>query len=280
MAAPLSNSPGTNLNITKPQQEKLEHLSHLLHLFHHRNRNQHRRAIWYRHFSTFRKELLRLLDDISALNATPETHLERSRKAKNDAVVRARVEERVRVWREVYVGKWYEAFGGLVGDGRFAVLGVVLMAVLGEVCGVVGLTQGLEEAREEEVRGVIERFGREMEMEGEIEGLVGGGEDGGGGEDVGVAVRRDEGRSVNKVENVKPTEEEANDSGRQSGTILDSSTDRPTLPDPKETANQKAEVHSEIRTSARRPSSSTKSKVVKKKRKKGDAIDDLFRGLG
>lgn len=48
------------------QQDKLvevKELQRLLYLFHHRNKNQHRRSIWWRSFANFRRELGCLLDE-------------------------------------------------------------------------------------------------------------------------------------------------------------------------------------------------------------------------
>lgn len=62
--------PGTYtlpLDLLKPSSQTrhtlLQHLR-LLHLLHHRNKNQHRRSQWFRHFSTFRREAGRACTDL------------------------------------------------------------------------------------------------------------------------------------------------------------------------------------------------------------------------
>lgn len=59
------------------------------------------------------------------------------------------------------VSKWQHAFSQLVADGRFSVLGLVLLAVLSEVCQIMGITASLEEMGQREVEKVLEEFGRE-----------------------------------------------------------------------------------------------------------------------
>lgn len=59
------------------------------------------------------------------------------------------------------VAKWWWAFSQVVADGRFAVLGVVLLAVLSDVSRKVGMVGVFEAMGEEEVRKVLEKFGRE-----------------------------------------------------------------------------------------------------------------------
>ena len=73
---------------SKNEQEALQHLSDILHLFHHRNKNQHRRSIWWRHFSNFRRQLDALVGEISGLLEVPNTHLERTRKKVKDKEMR------------------------------------------------------------------------------------------------------------------------------------------------------------------------------------------------
>lgn len=54
--------------------------------------------------------------------------------------------------------KWQHAFGQLVADGRFSVLGLVLIAILAQVGNLVGVVKELEELGECEVRKVLSEF--------------------------------------------------------------------------------------------------------------------------
>lgn len=91
-------------------------------------------------------------------------------------------------------------FSQLVADQRFGVLGIFLLAVLAQVCGIVGITAEWEEMGEVEVRKAIEAFGREMrgdENDGggggddeEVQGLLGCGENEAA-EDAGQVVSRE-----------------------------------------------------------------------------------------
>ncbi|KAF2172755.1 hypothetical protein M409DRAFT_16720 [Zasmidium cellare ATCC 36951] len=191
------------LHISQDSQSTLAHLSSLLHLFHHRNKNQHRRSIWWRHFSLLRKNLSHLSTTIDQLNTLPTTNLARTQKKRSDALLIANHEKRLVFWRDAMVPRWQRAFSQVVADGRFAVLGVVLMAVLAEVCAVVGVTVELEELGQGEVERVLEEFGREEWGEGGVMR--------GEGEDRGELVTRVEDDESEKVEmggstNSKPPE--------------------------------------------------------------------------
>jgi ribonuclease MRP protein subunit RMP1 len=151
------------------QTTDLQHLHALMHLLHHRNHNQHRRSTWYRHFNNFRRHLGSVLEYLTSLNHVPTTNLARHRKKAEDEALRLRIQQTLSFWRDVLVPKTQHAFGQLLADGRFAVLGVVLTAILGHVCRVFGLISVYEELGEEETRKAIEQFA--AEGWGEDEGL-------------------------------------------------------------------------------------------------------------
>ena len=64
------------------------------------------------------------------------------------------------------MGKWARAFSQVVADGRFSVLGLVVLACLAGVCRVVGVLEGLEVLGQREVERVLEEFGGEVWGEG------------------------------------------------------------------------------------------------------------------
>ncbi|KAK4501657.1 hypothetical protein PRZ48_007466 [Zasmidium cellare] len=225
-------------NLSQESQSTLTHLSSLLHLFHHRNKNQHRHSIWYRHFSLFRKQLNHLNNSITTLNTVPTTNLARTQKKRTDAVLIAHHAKRMDFWRDVMVPKWQHAFSQVVADGRFAVLGVVLLAVLAEVCGVVGISVELEELGQGEVEKVLEQFGREEWGKNGV--MV-------EGEDRGEVISReedDEPKAEVKKEASKPAE---------------------TTPTPSKSSKSK-----------KRSSEAPEKKAKKKRKKTGNAIDDIF----
>lgn len=151
-----------DLKFSESDRETLRHLSDLLHLFHHRNKNQHRRSIWWRHFSTFRKQINGLLQEVALLSEIPITHTAKTKKKIRDRETQAKMSERVAFWQDVMVPKWHRTFSQLTADGRFAVLGLVLISMLSQVSRIVGITAGYEErAQEEDVR-VLERFADEQ----------------------------------------------------------------------------------------------------------------------
>lgn len=153
----------------------LTHLSSLLHLLHHRNKNQHRRSVWYRHLSLFRRHLSHLLTDYTTLFATPTTNLERARLRTQTPTIQARITKRLAFWQDVLVGKWQRAFSQVVADGRFSVIGLVMLGCLSGVCRVVGIVEGLEVLGQEEVERVLEEFGREAWGVADVKGGGNGG---------------------------------------------------------------------------------------------------------
>lgn len=285
----------SNPKTRPPSTEELAHLTHLsalLHLLHHRNKNQHRRSPWYRHLSLFRRHLSALLTDYTTLTTTPATNVDRARLKTLTPALQTRIAQRLAFWQNVLVARWMRAFSQVVADGRFSVLGLVMLGVLGGVCRVVGVVDGLEVEGQREVERALEEFGREAW------GLGGGEEGVRDGGDEGVAVKRvDEGEVVAREDVdegegeggglAAEVEERGNDESEKGRAISrdDSNeaderdeTDRAKVsripsPSPPKTSKTKP-------TSTKRRSADTKAKPAKKKRKKGgDAIDDLFSGL-
>lgn len=266
---------------------QLTHLSSLLHLLHHRNKNQHGRSIWYRHFSLFRRHLAALLADYTTLTTVPATNLERTRLKALTPTLQARITQRLELWKNVLVARWMRAFSQVVADGRFSVLGLVMLGVLGGVCKVVGVAEGLENEGQEEVERVLEEFGREVwgpggGDEGEVVARA---------DDEGeVVVRVDEGEAVARDDEHELSMELGEDlRARETpdgppcdyhepqckghGTSALKTFRQPSLSPPPKAAKIKS-------TSTKKRSADTKAKPAKKKRKKGgDAIDDLFSGL-
>lgn len=98
---------------------------------------------------------------MTTLNHVPTTNLARHKKKAEDEALRLRIQQTVSFWRDVLIPKTQHAFGQLIADGRFAVLGVVLTAILGHVCRVFGLISVYDELGEEETRKAIEEFAAE-----------------------------------------------------------------------------------------------------------------------
>jgi ribonuclease MRP protein subunit RMP1 len=141
------------------QEEKtsieLANLSRILQLLHHRSRNQHRRSAWYRHFNTMRRHLQHLLKEL-----TPEAPMSwpPSRKRKKIEECELRVEQRLQLWADVLVSKWFSAFSQILADKRFAALGLVLLAALGRLASITGVLERIEDGADEDVRRALEEF--------------------------------------------------------------------------------------------------------------------------
>ncbi|KAI0971128.1 hypothetical protein F4678DRAFT_433807 [Xylaria arbuscula] len=141
---------------------RLEPLQPVLTGLAHRNRNQHRRVAWWRHFGMLRRNCARLVEDlIAAVAAARKSAVRAAKTAKAEGKKRRREElvtgvrtsgddvaargagavveingnvERHATWvRDVLAPKCYLAFSQLTADPQFASLGVVLLGVLGQI---------------------------------------------------------------------------------------------------------------------------------------------------
>lgn len=240
--------------ISKEGEESIERLANLLHLFHHRNKNQHRRSIWWRSFQIFRRQINAYLTDIKSLNETPTTHLERTKKKARDPETIIAISRRLDCWQDVMVPRWQRSFSQIVADGRFSMLGLTLIAALSEVCRIARVTVAYEEAGQAEVEKALERFAEEGWEGHDTEAT----EQKFGKEDMGEAISRDQ---VDDAEDYSvPT------------TNVTTKTSLPPAR-PQKTSAPAA------KPASKRDTPET-SRPAKKKRKKGNAIDDLFSGLG
>ncbi|KAK5061354.1 hypothetical protein LTR84_007896 [Exophiala bonariae] len=115
-----------------------------------RNKNQHRNQLWWKPFCLLRNATRKFvslqtreteLQNPAPVNATAPVSAAKDfrRRFELEAQVR-REREIVGEWiREVLCPRCYVVFSGVVADTQFANLGVVLMGVLSEIAGVVGL---------------------------------------------------------------------------------------------------------------------------------------------
>ncbi|KAI6881952.1 hypothetical protein KC363_g6089 [Hortaea werneckii] len=240
--------------ISKESEESVERLANLLHLFHHRNKNQHRRSIWWRSFQIFRRQINAYLTDVKLLNQTPTTHLERTKKKAKDPQTILAISRRVDCWQDFKVPRWQRSFSQVVADGRFSMLGLTLIAVLSEVCRIARITTAYEEAGQAEVEKALEKFAEEGWEGHDIEAA----EPRFGKEDLGEAISRDQ---MDEAEDRSLPTTNAKIRALQPS------------PEPQKSSAPAA------KPASKRGTPDT-SRPMKKKRKKGNAIDDLFSGLG
>ncbi|KAF2736949.1 hypothetical protein EJ04DRAFT_533334 [Polyplosphaeria fusca] len=134
-----------------------------------RNRNQHRRSLWFKSLQMFRKQLGLLIREMES---------KKSRAARENLL-----QQRLQFWDERHVHQWYLSFTQLVAAGPFAVIGLVLMACVARVCRITGITDLYEEIGSEDMQevlqsvdegSVVETFGmlQPDEEEEEDEGVV------------------------------------------------------------------------------------------------------------
>ncbi|KAH8683310.1 hypothetical protein BGZ60DRAFT_217128 [Tricladium varicosporioides] len=122
----------------------LSTLQQTLHLLHHRNKNQHRLAKWYKSLSQFRRQIPKLKAEIGAYDAA------RAIKKESMYVAKAReaLMERIVFLRERLVGQWYLAFSNIISDNQWSAIGLMLLGSLARfrcVLNEVGREIGLEE---------------------------------------------------------------------------------------------------------------------------------------
>ena len=178
-------------------------------------------------------------------------------------------------------------------------MGLVMLGVLGGICKVVGVTEGLEIEGQAEIERVLEEFGREAWREyergfGEVVGRAG--------DDGVVVARADEGEPVAREADVGEVvaREDVDDGLRveRKGATDDisdvdaipkkqkkslpadqSENDEPKIVRKRSPSPPAPKAPKPKTTSTKKRTIETKSKPAKKKRKKGgDAIDDLFSG--
>ncbi|KAK1085819.1 Ribonuclease MRP protein subunit rmp1 [Friedmanniomyces endolithicus] len=232
----------TASRVSKEDSVHLQHLSDVLHLFHHRNQNQHRRSTWWRPFSIFRKQVRDLCALIESLHEKPTTHLARSKKQAQDQRTTDQLQQILVFWRDVLGPKWQHAFSQVAADA--------------EVCRIVGITAAFEELGQAEVEKVIERFAEEG-FEGRTD--VGPSILSGQSEDVGELVTR---HFVGlDVPSMRPVAKAGVEQALASQHLTQSTSKRNVL---------KRSRKNSIESPAK----------VRRRGKKGDAIDDLFSGLG
>lgn len=116
-------------------REELDNLSNIAYLLYRRNKNQHRRSHWWRHFNIFRRQLSHLCQDLKSVKQVPDDV---------DLVLNAKAEARVETWVAIYVAKWWSSFSQILAEKRFAALGLTVLAILAKVCSLTGLTKKLE----------------------------------------------------------------------------------------------------------------------------------------
>ncbi|RMX73593.1 hypothetical protein D0869_13444 [Hortaea werneckii] len=240
--------------ISKESEESVERLANLLHLFHHRNKNQHRRSIWWRSFQIFRRQINAYLADVKLLNESPTTHLERTKKKARDPETTLAILRRVDCWQDIMVPRWQRSFSQVVADGRFSMLGLTLIAVLSEVCRIARITLAYEETGQAEVEKALEKFTEEG-WEGHDTDAS---EQKFGKEDMGEAISRDQ-----------------MDEAEDHSVPTSDATIKASLP-----PSKPQEASAPVAKPASKRDTPDLSRPTKKKRKKGNAIDDLFSGLG
>ncbi|KAK4569880.1 RNase MRP subunit [Recurvomyces mirabilis] len=192
------------------------------------------------------------------LREVPTTHLARTKKIAEDEDVRIHLEQSLSLWRDVLVPRWQHAFSQLAADGRFAVLGLVLLSVLAESCRLLGITAAFEDLAQHEIEQVLEQFGKEWQPS-----HAGSGDLDEQREDVGEVIIRATERGTGAVTGMVTTS-----SAKISGT-------------PDLASQSKGPEKAIISVYSKRSASKIITGIKRKKKtKKSNAIDDLFDGLG
>jgi len=163
------------------------------------------------------------------------------------------------------VPKTGHAFSQVTADGRFAVLGVVLHAILAQVCNIVGIVTEYEEMGQLEVEKVLQQFANEEWGDMDTEKAdVAAGE---GAEDFGEVLIR--GSPSDQAASSTPPVPSLKHEG---ATIAITPTVETSTATARIASKQKKDSKSRKRTLE-------STETGPKKKQKRDAIDDLFSGL-
>lgn len=137
----------------------------LLHLLYHRNKNQHRVAVWWRRFSIVHRDIRKLIEHIHG--STEEKKIVQRERRREQALDLA-----AHMIRSGVFTKAYYDFNSVIALGQFIALGMVLVACLSKLHGLVlemdGLRERLRAAKPTKTRvvektaDVAEEFGEEI----------------------------------------------------------------------------------------------------------------------
>ncbi|RYO80298.1 hypothetical protein DL766_003233 [Monosporascus sp. MC13-8B] len=298
-----SGGPGDDANRYLSALDELLPLQPVLAGFNHRNRNQHRGARWWGAFGMLRRHVGKLADELdvaaarfarmlpssSGANAKAGTSNSSSnkKKRKRDGETAgvtttppfARADERAKWLRDALVPKCYLAFSQLAADNQFATLGVVLLGVLAQVHA--ACTRLVGEAAEPALAPLAEAvsassfgtpttaLGPSAVISRSNPGLatVAGKEPGG------TVVSRAEVARVEKRRRKQQQEEgSASQPPRPSRPSEDTAGSTPIVVMTREGKER-------ARDAEERPRLPAQKKATKKKTKKGDEFDNLFKSL-
>lgn len=233
------------------QRGEIQNLSRLSNMLYHRNKNQHRRSHWWRHFNVFRRQLKSISIELGI-----RTSSYGGRSTIQDSELSERLQQRLRTWSEVYVVKWHGAFSQVLAEKRFVAIGLVLLAILGKACALLGVLDNLVSDGGDEVGRSLGAFADSdlnYPTASENHATLNEEEDG----DLGVVVARDD--AYLKIRVQPPLEDGVRLKSKAIST-----------PKPKEKT---------VKSPNTGDSESTRMAKKKKKKRKGNAIDDLFDSL-
>ena len=171
--------------------QQLRNLYYIVHLVYHRNKNQHRRSLWWRHLNSFRRDLRTLSAAAAPTDDPPAPGRPADTTDGGDPAaplppapppppLPPPLPPLLRRWARDRVPRWRAAFGGILAERRFVAVGLVLLAALAQAADVLGVRGMMEEGARERAAGAP---GREA---ADVEAPVDRGED----VDLGVVVER------------------------------------------------------------------------------------------
>ncbi|KAK8170042.1 hypothetical protein IWX90DRAFT_197163 [Phyllosticta citrichinensis] len=290
--APPSKTTSTGPPRLKPNEiSEFKTFNDIMHLLHHRNLNQHRQSIWWRSFSTFRREMLHLVAEHEAISSSKTAAKKTSK----------RVVARVDHWKNNMVPKWYLAFTNVVASNQFSAIGLALMAILARVSHCLGITAAYEAEAEREMQTVLEEFAKK-----DAHTLFGPQNATDKAEDFGEVIsRRDDGTEVAdddfgqvvsrqeieggadmepaaEPESMQRTKPKAQDRSLDMKRVTSQAVEPDTEPQPLPRAKSKTKSRRQDREAEDEVEPELKEPLKKKKKmkkSKGGSIDDLFAGL-
>ncbi|KAF2669020.1 hypothetical protein BT63DRAFT_248361 [Microthyrium microscopicum] len=124
----------TKMPPRSPSQE-LQDLSNLTFLLYRRNKNQHRRSHWWKHFNIFRRQLSSLCSKLPPSGKSPAATIPIKFGKQGRSVVDS--------WAQRYVAQWYASFSQIISESRFVGVALTILAIFARVCTLVGVSEKL-----------------------------------------------------------------------------------------------------------------------------------------
>lgn len=134
---------------------------YIIHLIYHRNRNQHRLLIWWKHFNIIHRKLRQI---VKLFIERDEANNQKKKTLKENEIVKVSNY----LIRKKVLSKAYYEFNGIIALGQFLTLGLALVASLSKISSILIQIKGVNQDSKDKVSLLVrERSGLDEKSEGE-----------------------------------------------------------------------------------------------------------------